>query len=135
MKDINDMSIQTLKGHKDWVRSVAFSPDGKTIASGSCDNIIKIWTKKSDAWELIQDLTGHKDCIYSVAFSPDGKIIVSGSWDKTIKIWRNPLWLSESIFTDLHSLNPVQQKKIKEMCKPSAPKKKPFNDMKIFFAN
>ena len=75
----------TLGGHPDFVYSVAFSPDGKTLASGSGDNTIKLWdvpTGKEQA-----TLKGHTGWVTSVAFSPDGKTLASGSWDKTIKLW------------------------------------------------
>ncbi|MBD0266555.1 MAG: hypothetical protein ICV78_28695, partial [Tolypothrix sp. Co-bin9] len=65
--------------------SVAFSSDGKTIASGSDDNTIKIWD--SSIGKLIRTLTGHSQRVLSVAFSSDGKTIASGSDDNTIKIW------------------------------------------------
>ncbi len=64
--------------------SVAFSPDGNTIASSSYDNTIKLWNL--DGKELLT-LTGHSNAIWSVAFSPDGKTIASGSYDNTIKLW------------------------------------------------
>ena len=70
-------------GHN--VFSVAFSPDGKSIASGSDDETIKLWEVSTG--KLIKTLTGHNKDVYSVAFSPDGKSIASGSLDKTIKLW------------------------------------------------
>ncbi|MGL5836041.1 MAG: protein kinase domain-containing protein [Waterburya sp.] len=78
------ISTQTLSG-TDIVRSIAISPDGKTIVSGSMDDTIKIWDLATG--ELQSTLTGHKNIVNSVAISPDGKTIVSGSWDHTIKIW------------------------------------------------
>jgi WD40 repeat protein len=57
--------------------SVAFSPDGKNIASGSEDKPIKLWNL--DGKEL-RTLTGHSNAVLSVAFSPDGKTIASGSY-------------------------------------------------------
>ena len=71
---------------KNWVYSVAISPDGKTIASGFRYSTIKIWEKKGGAWICVQKLKGHSDSVYSVAFGPDGKTLVSGSGDKTIRI-------------------------------------------------
>ena len=81
----NFTNIKTLKGHSDYVRSVAFSPDGNIIASGSVDKTIKLWETRTGS--LIKTLEGHSYDVESVAFSPDGKIIASGSWDKTIKLW------------------------------------------------
>jgi WD40 repeat protein len=75
----------TLEGHSLPVLSVAFSSDGKTIASGSYDNTIKIWD--SSTGKVIRTLTGHSEFVRSVAFSSDGKTIASGSYDNTIKIW------------------------------------------------
>ena len=73
------------KGHTDTVLSVAFAPDGSTLASGSYDKTIKTWDARSG--ELLRTLEGHKWIVYSVAFAPDGNTLVSGSHDKTIKLW------------------------------------------------
>ena len=79
-----------LTGHTDTVYSVAFSPDGKTLASGSADNTIILWDTATGQYK--QTLTGHKRAVYSVAFSPDGKTLASGSWDKTIILWDTTTW-------------------------------------------
>jgi tricorn protease-like protein len=75
----------TLHGHRKRVYSVAFSADGRLLASASGDNMIKLWWLPSG--ELLGSLQGHKNAVYSVAFSPDSKFIVSGSKDKTVKLW------------------------------------------------
>ncbi|KAF3763158.1 hypothetical protein M406DRAFT_84049 [Cryphonectria parasitica EP155] len=77
--------ISTLEGHSARVSSIAFSPDGQHIASGSDDRTIKIWNAESGA--CISTLEGHSDWVRCIAFSPDGQHIASGSDDGTIKIW------------------------------------------------
>jgi len=77
--------LHTLSGHDDRVRSVAFSPDGRLLASGSDDNKVKIWEVASG--RLLHTLSGHGDWVRSVAFSPDGRLLASGSDDGTVKIW------------------------------------------------
>ncbi len=65
--------------------SVAFSPDGKYLASGSTDNTVKLWSVGSQ--KDVTMLQGHSDYVNSLAFSPDGKYLASGSGDKTVKLW------------------------------------------------
>jgi len=74
-----------LKGHTGIVASVAFSPDGKTFASGSYDNTIILWD--SVTGKQLQQLKGHDSYVASVAFSLDGQTLASGGWDKTIILW------------------------------------------------
>jgi WD40 repeat protein/subtilase family serine protease len=75
-------------GHAGEVTSVAFSPDGSLIASGSDDRTIKLWRVSDGA--LVRTLTGHTGGVTSVAFSPDGRLLASGSGlgDRTIRLWR-----------------------------------------------
>jgi DNA-binding beta-propeller fold protein YncE len=72
-------------GHADWVTSVAFSPDGKQVFSGSYDKTLKLWDVSTG--REIRTFSGHSDIVTSVAFSPDGKQLLSGSEDETLKLW------------------------------------------------
>ena len=76
--------LKTLKGHSDDVYSVAYSPDGTKIVSGSTDGTIKIWDANTGA--CLQTLEVHSLFVNSVAYSPDGTKIVSDSDGENIKI-------------------------------------------------
>ncbi len=76
---------QTLRGHEDQINFIAWSPDGRYLASASVDRTIQIWDGQTG--EPIKTLEGHTDLIFSVAWSFDGQRIASGSWDETIRIW------------------------------------------------
>ncbi|MCC3407748.1 MAG: NACHT domain-containing protein [Microcoleus sp. PH2017_10_PVI_O_A] len=67
------------------VRSVIFSPDGKLLATGDSDGIVRLW--EASSCREILTCKGHTNVVESVAFSPDGKILASASYDKTIELW------------------------------------------------
>ena len=71
--------IGTLAGHSSRVTSVAISPDGQIIASGSLDRIIKVWNLYSG--QLLRTLTGHSYKIHCIFISPNGRTLVSGGGD------------------------------------------------------
>ena len=71
--------------HERWVYFVAFSPDGRTLATGSSDNTARLWEVASG--KQIAMLRGHENLVKSVAFSPDGRTLATGSSDNTARLW------------------------------------------------
>ena len=77
--------LNLITGHTDGVRSVCFSPDGKTLASGSADNTVRLWAATTG--QHLKTLIGHTEGVESVCFSPDGKTLASGSADNMVRLW------------------------------------------------
>jgi WD40 repeat protein len=77
--------VHILEGHRGPVTGLAFSPDGRRLASGSEDKTIKVWDCTTG--EHLLNLSGHTGRVTGVAFSPDGKLLASGAGDGTVRIW------------------------------------------------
>jgi WD40 repeat protein len=81
----NSTIKKRLRGHTRAVMCVAFSPDGKILASGGEDRAIILWDVATA--DKLRELSGHSRAILALAFNPDGRLLASGSRDSTILLW------------------------------------------------
>jgi WD40 repeat protein len=100
--------VATLRGHTELVSAVAFSPDGKSILTGSFDKTLKLWeTATGKEIRTFGGPSGHRDLVLSVAFSPDGHTFASGSADHTAKLWDTGEAASKTAIKNLAHANLV----------------------------
>ncbi|MEZ4866010.1 MAG: BTAD domain-containing putative transcriptional regulator [Caldilineaceae bacterium] len=78
--------IRSLQGHADWIRSVAFSPDGSLLVSGSYDQTVRLWEVMTGQERHV--LAGHTKSVLAVAFAPDGQLVASAGRDRTVRLWQ-----------------------------------------------
>ncbi len=95
-------ATRTFSGHTDMVESVAFSPDGKFVLTGSVDGTAKLWDAATGA--EVRTFSGHAGPVESVAFSPDGKFVLTGSSDQTAKLWDSASGVQVRTFSDPTSI-------------------------------
>jgi WD40 repeat protein len=99
--------VVALKGHADTVDTVAVSPDGSVIATGSFDKTIKLWDAAGKEIRTFAGMTGHQGQILSVAFSAKGDQLASGGADNTAKIWDIPTSTPGKTFAHAGAVNRV----------------------------
>jgi WD40 repeat protein len=106
---VNDKAVmlKELLETDDSVLCLALSPDGKKLAAGGCDRLVKVWDLSAGYAQakLEQTIENHADWVFGVVFAPDGKHLLTCSRDKTAKVW--DLAAKESVLTFPGHQNPV----------------------------
>jgi uncharacterized protein with WD repeat len=89
-------ALLTYTGHSDFVSALAWSPDGRYLASGSWDHTVQVWDAKTGS-QLFS--YRHGDIVDALAWSPDGRYLASGSWDHTVEVWDMQSFSLVTIYT------------------------------------
>jgi len=95
-------ALYTYHGHSGAVYTVAWSPDGKRITSGSTDGTVQVWDAADGGHAFTYH--GHSDVVEALAWSPDGKRIASGSRDQTVQVWMRPMAATSSPIVTIPTL-------------------------------
>jgi len=97
--------VRRFKAHEGGVSCLAFSHDGKFLASGGLDGVVRLWTENQVEEAVV--LSGHSDTISLLSFSSDDSTLASSSWDKTVRLWDVSLGFEKSQITAQHAVNCV----------------------------
>ena len=98
----------SFKGHTAQIACIAFSPDGKTCATGGFDNTLRLWDTTTGKTKVIKE---HKGWVESLAFSPDGKTIASGSRDATLRLWDSRTGAEKRVI-HLSNTEPIKENQV-----------------------
>jgi len=104
----------TLQGHTENVSSLTFSPDGKSLASGSGDRTVKLWDLAT--LKERSSLQGHKNAVTCLAFSPDGRTLASGGYHNTLKLWDVSSGKERTTLLELQESAPFDQLCFSHIC-------------------
>lgn len=101
--------LRTLEGHMSAVTSLAFDPQGRTLASGGFDKIVRLWEPHTG--KPLRTLKGHSGSVEALACSPDGVLLASKSGDHTVRLWRCDTWEPVAVIPEptepLNQLTPL----------------------------
>ena len=105
-KQLDPNLRRSFKGHKEDILDVCFSPNLRSVVSGSADSTVMVWNFKPSIRPF--RFVGHRGAVHSVAITPNNQTIISGSADSTIRVWNNTVeGFSQVIQSHQASVNTV----------------------------